>query len=281
MWSVDRPPFTSEEAFAAFISKIRDRDLRHRLEDVAEYISIQAISYAKRAAASKLHLVQSAANVNGTVTAEEMVSLYDYRMATKGGSWRHIYDATKLLPKHGICPFCDHRPVSTLDHLLPKRLFPTLAVAPDNLVGACADCNKLKLDFAPVAESEVFLHPYFDRIETRRWLTAEVVEGPVAAVIFRPQPVVEWSTILNERVRRQFHRLGLGRLYGAQAAREISAQALLLSKIYDRSGAAAVRAELVQQAETREAISLNSWQGVTYRALSACNWFCNGGFSGA
>jgi hypothetical protein len=279
MWSVVRPPFTSDEVFTTCVSKVRDRDLKNRLLGVAEYISVQAMIYTKRAATSSLYLVKPTDNVNDAVTTEEMVALYDYRMVAKGGSGRHIYDAMKLLPKH--CPFCDHRPVSTLDHLLPKRLFPALAVAPDNLVGACADCNKLKLDFAPAEANEVFLHPYFDRIETRRWLTAEVIEGPVAAVIFRSQPVVEWSAILNERVCRQFRRLGLGRLYGAQAAREISAQALLLSKIYDRSGAAAVRAELLQQAETREALSLNSWQGVTYRALSACNWFCNGGFYGA
>ena len=41
------------------------------------------------------------------------------RMAGKNGPGRHFYNAIKLLPKQGICPFCDHRPVSTLDHLLP------------------------------------------------------------------------------------------------------------------------------------------------------------------
>ena len=93
----------------------------------------------------------------GSVTTDEMVSVYDQRMAGKKGPGRHVYDAIKLLPKQGICPFCDHRPVSTLDHLLPKRLFPALAVTPDNLVGACADCNKTKLAFAPAAAEEVFL----------------------------------------------------------------------------------------------------------------------------
>jgi hypothetical protein len=201
-------------------------------------------------------------------------------MAGKKGPGRHIYDAIKLLPKHGICPFCDHRPVSTLDHVLPKRLFPTLAVTPDNLVGACADCNKTKLTFAPTVAEEVFLHPYFDHVEGERWLAARVIEGPVAAVIFKTQAVITWPNVLNERVRRQFRMLGLASLYGAQAAREISAQAHLLGKIYDSRGADGVHQELAGQAATREAVRLNSWQAVTYRALSECDWFCDGGFRG-
>ena len=281
MWCVNRPLFDATVTFAACISQIRDRELKRRLEDVADDVAIEAATYAERADAAELHLVPQAINVAGMVTADEMVKVYDQRMAGKKGPGRHVYDAIRLLPKQGICPFCDHRPVSTLDHLLPKRLFPALAVAPDNLVGACADCNKAKLAFAPAVAEEVVLHPYFDDVEGERWLEARVVEGPVAAVIFRTQAVAAWPDALNGRVRRQFRRLGLAPLYGAQAAREISSQAQLLGDIHDSFGAVGVREELTRQAETREAVRLNSWQAVTYRALSECEWFCDGGFRGA
>lgn len=280
MWRVDRPPFDAGETFAACISRVQDDDLKQRLRNVAHHVEGEAASYAEHAEAAELHLVAQTADVAGSVTTEEMVSVYDQRMAGKKGPGRHVYDALKLLPKQGVCPFCDHRPVSTLDHLLPKRLFPALAVAPDNLIGACADCNKMKLAFAPAAAEEVFLHPYFDDVEAQRWLAAQVVEGPVAAVIFRTRTVASWPNALNERVRRQFRVLGLARLYGAQAAREISGQAHLLRDIHDSRGADGVRGELMRQAETREAIRLNSWQAVTYRTLSECDWFCDGGFRG-
>jgi 5-methylcytosine-specific restriction endonuclease McrA len=251
------------------------------LEDIADQVATEAAAYAEHAEAAELHLVPQAADVAGTVTTDEMVKVYDQRMAGKKGPGRHVYDAIKLLPKQGICPFCDHRPVSTLDHLLPKRLFPALAVAPNNLVGACADCNKAKLAVAPTAEEEVVLHPYFDNVEAERWLDARVVEGPVAAVIFRTQAVAAWPEALNVRVRRQFRMMGLAQLYGAQAAREISGQAQLLGHIHDSRGADGVREDLIRQAETREAVRLNSWQAVTYRTLSECDWFCDGGFRGA
>jgi 5-methylcytosine-specific restriction endonuclease McrA len=281
MWCVDRPPFDAGKTFAICISRVQDEDLKRRLTAIADHVKAEATIYAERAEAAELHLVAQTAGVAGSVTTDEMVSVYDQRMAGKKGPGRHVYDAIKLLPKQGICPFCDHRPVSTLDHLLPKRLFPTLAVTPDNLVGACADCNKTKLAFAPAAAEEVFLHPYFDDVEAERWLAAQVVKGPVAAVIFRTRPVASWPDALNKRVRRQFRMLGLAQLYGAQAAREISGQSQLLGDIYDSRDAVRVREELTRQAETREAVRLNSWQAVTYRTLSECDWFCDGGFRGA
>jgi 5-methylcytosine-specific restriction endonuclease McrA len=250
------------------------------LESIVDDVANEAAVYAERAEDSELHLVPQASNVCGTVTKDEMVDVYEQRLAGKNGPGRHFYDAIKLLPRQGICPFCDHRPVSTLDHLLPKTFYPALSVAPDNLVGACADCNKAKLSFAPAAAEEVFVHPYFDDIETERWLAAQVVEGPVAAVVFRTQAIAAWPDELNERVRMQFKMLGLAPLYGAQAAREISDQAQLLETIHDSCGADGVREELRQQAKTREAARLNSWQAVTYRTLSESDWFCDGGFRG-
>jgi hypothetical protein len=279
MWSVDRPQFQAGETLAACISRVKDIGLKRRLEHIAPHVETEAADYADRARAGELHLVAQTADVAGMVTTDEMVDVYDQRMAGKKGPGRHVYDAIKLLPRHGICPFCDHRPVSTLDHLLPKRLFPAIAVAPDNLVGACADCNKLKLSFAPSAPEEVLIHPYFDDVEAERWLAAQVVEGPVAAVVFRTRAVAAWPDLLNGRVRRQFRMLGLGPLYGAQAAREISGQAQLLGNIYESRGANGVREELTRQAESREVVRLNSWQAVAYRALSECDWFCQGGFA--
>lgn len=280
MWCVSRPPFDTDETFAACISRVQDRGLKSRLLAVASHVKTEADNYVVYAEAAQLHLVAQTVGVAGMITTDEMVDVYDQRMAGKKGPGRHVYDAIKLLPKQGICPFCDHRPVSTLDHLLPKRLFPALAVAPDNLVGACADCNKTKLAFAPKVAEEVFLHPYFDDLESGQWLAAKVVQGSVAAVVFHTKAVPSWASALNERVRRQFRMLGLGSLYGAQAAREISSQAQLLGDIYESRSANGVKEELVRQAKTREAVRPNSWQAVTYRALGDCHWFCNGGFRG-
>lgn len=280
MRRVPRPTVSARDSYSTCISRVRNPDLKRRLRSVADHVATQSVNYQICASATRLDLIRQTENVANVVTTKEMVAVYDQRMAGKKGPGRHIYDKIKSLPQFGICPFCDHRPVSTLDHLLPKGLFPDFAVTPDNLIGACADCNKLKLDFAPLTEADVLLHPYFDNVENGRWLTAEVVEGRVAAVLFRTKPVAEWPSVLNDRVKQQFKMLGLSSLYGAQAAREISEQAFLLGNIHDSSGMDYVRAELIGQAQSREYAYLNSWRAVMCRALGESDWFCDGGFRG-
>lgn len=280
MRCVPRPEVSARDSFTTSISLVRDADLKKRLQSVTDHVVKQSVSYEIHASAARLDLIQQTDNVANVVTTKEMVAVYDQRMASKKGPGRHIYDKIKSQPRFGICPFCDHRPVSTLDHLLPKGLFPDFAVTPDNLIGACSDCNKSKLDFAPLTESDVLLHPYFDNIENGRWLTAEVVKGRVAAVLFRTQLVAEWPEVLNARVKQQFNIFGLSSLYGAQAAREISEQAFLLGRIYDSGGAVGVRAELLGQAQSRGHAYLNGWRAVMCRALSESDWFCDEGFRG-
>jgi 5-methylcytosine-specific restriction endonuclease McrA len=278
MWRVERPVFDAVDTYRKCISKVRETALSERLRSIVTDVADSAAEYANCAQAAALYAVSQTSGMIGNVSVDELVAVYTDRMAKKDAPGRDIYDAIKLLPKYGVCPFCGHRSIATLDHVLPKTLFPVLAVAPDNLVGCCSDCNKEKLSLAPTVEEDAFLHPYFECAETKRWLVGEVIEGSVAAIVFGTRNVEGWTDAFNERIRRQFRCLGLQKLYGDQAAREISDQSLLLGRIYDGLGSDGVRSEMVKQAETREAHQLNSWQAATFRALSQSEWFCDGGF---
>ncbi|WP_299615312.1 HNH endonuclease [Pelagibius sp.] len=278
MWNVTRPEFSAKETYEICISKVKNRDLKKRLNVVSSSIVEAAKDYAERAENAELHLVSQSDGVVGLVTTKEMVAVYDGRMAVQRGPGRSIYDKLKALPELGVCPFCDHGPVSTLDHILPKSLYPVLAVTPDNLVGSCKDCNTAKLTAVPTCERDATLHPYFDDISAERWLGASVVEKNVPAVTFHSIPVDSWPDALNARIRKQFRVLGLGLLYASQAAREISGQREDLIRIFDARGADGVREELEHKAETWRAYRLNCWQAATYRALSESPWYCGGGF---
>jgi hypothetical protein len=278
MWSVERPEFDATETFELCISRIQNQSLKRRLTEIIEDISEAALEYAEHAENGTLYLIARDTDVAGIVTTEEMVAIYNDRMVGKGGQGRAVYDALKSLPEYGICPYCDHGTVSTLDHVLPKILFPTLAVTPDNLVGSCKDCNKAKLTAAPTCAEDTVLHPYFEDISEARWLGAGVVEAEVAAVIFYTIPVGVWPSELNARIGNQFHRLGLGRLYASQAAREISGQRKDLIRVFDARGEVGVREELLHKSETWWDYRPNCWQAVAYLALSRNDWYCRGGF---
>ena len=279
MRPVVRPSQSAEDTYGLCIGGVKDKELRTRLESIAGDIVNAACDYADRATMRMLHLIPQDEDVSGIVSKDEMISVYDNRMAHKQSRGRPIYDALRGLPDNGICPFCDHGPVSTLDHILPKSLYPALVVAPDNLVGACRECNSLKLNSAPSEARDVPIHPYFDDISEGRWLRAGVVAGTIPAVVFWVQCMDEWTDELNERVARQFECLQLGRLYSSQAAREIAGQRSNLMIIYNARGEAGVREELQDRAKSWEEYNANSWQAVAFEALSESEWYCKEGFA--
>lgn len=275
---MEKPTIDAGETFATCISRVRNPEMKSNLLAIRADIETAENEYSEMAENGELHIFPQIDTV-GLVPGSEMVKTYEGRMAKKGQPGRPIYDQIKLLPENDRCPFCDHRNISTLDHVLPKQHYPILAVTPINLVACCSDCNKLKLDVAPTNKSDIIIHPYFDVVNNRKWLNAEVIESSPAALIFNVIEVAEWDNTLNERVTHHFILLDLANLYSKQAAREMSDIRLNLQRHFDLGGAEAVRTELKFQWESRRANRINSWQTATYEALSKSDWFCETGFA--
>src|SRR6267378_3355795 len=161
-----RLPKPADDALVVFrlcISRVRQAGLRARLRAIAPTVATAAVQYDAAASAALLHTIPEQTGV-GNVTAAEMSTTYAQRMARNAAPGRSVYDRLMTAPTHGLCPLCGQRVVSTLDHHLPKERFSAVVVAPANLVPACADCNKLKLDVAPSTAEEQTLHPYFDDV---------------------------------------------------------------------------------------------------------------------
>ena len=278
MRAVARPAFGAKQTYAQCISRVRNGDLKARLEGIMDNVVEAGTQYSIHAQDGALHRVTRSDTIGGVVTKKEIVNVYDGRMARKGSPGRSIYDAIKALPEFGICPLCYHGTVSTLDHVLPKSLFSILSVTPDNLVGACRDCNANKLSIAPTGPENAPLHPYFDDVSGERWLMGCVIEGAVAAVAFHVIYVRSWSGELNARVKSHFDTLRLASLYGSQAAQVISGQRENLLQVFNAEGEFGVRKELRQQLRSWEVYDVNCWQAVTYRALLESKWYCRKGF---
>src|SRR5215469_13437287 len=99
MWTVERPTFDASETFKTCISHIKNAGLRKRLISVEPTIAAAASDYEAKADARALNLIATAQTVAGIVTKDEMVGVYDQRMAGKNSPGRAIYDQIKLLPK--------------------------------------------------------------------------------------------------------------------------------------------------------------------------------------
>jgi len=209
-----------------------------------------------------------------------MEAVYTQRMAKKGSPGRDTYDELISAPSQGRCPLCGGRLVTTLDHHLPKALYPALAVAPLNLVPSCGDCNKAKLALVPRNAADVSLHPYFDHIDDERWLRADVDETRPAALVFRVEaPGGMWGDLMQRRVRNHFGTFGLAELYATLAAEELLNIRHQLTDLYATAGVDGVRSQLQDRALSCGQARRNGWRTAAYEAWSASEWFCNGGFA--
>src|SRR5258708_4576680 len=133
MWSLPHPNVTAAEAFAASVSKVRSKELRDRLERSAIDVAQKALTFEASGNAEQLYALTTDQFQLTLVTSDEMTSLYQSGMVRFNSGARYIYEKIKLAPPHGRCPYCNQRRVYSLDHFLPKSVFPALAVTPLNL----------------------------------------------------------------------------------------------------------------------------------------------------
>lgn len=149
---------------------------------------------------------------------------------------------------------------------------------PLNLVPACSDCNKAKLDARPATIEDVPLHPYYDDLGEAIWLQATVMESAPAAVRFGITRPAGWDDTLAARVANHFRTLGLGRLFASEAADELVNVRHQLAMLRNADSDDAVREELGRRMASCAVARPNGWRAATYRAWHGSDWFCDGGF---
>jgi hypothetical protein len=278
MWPLARPAHSARSAYTTCISRVRNAGLAARLSAATTTIVNASASFDHAAARGNLHQIPSSAIVAPDITTDEMGKVYTQRMAKNGAPGRDIYDEIFGSSPQGRCPLCAQRPVATLDHHLPKAHYPALAVAPLNLLPACSDCNKAKLDAIPTCAEEVALHPYYDDLGDDVWLVARVVESRPTALRFRVVVPAAWSPVLAARVLNHFRSLGLAALYASEVAEELINIRHQLVILRASDATAGVRDELQRRALSCAIGRQNGWRAAAYRAWHASDWFCDGGF---
>ncbi len=272
------PGVSARLSYTTSISRVRDSDLKGRLHAIVANVVNASDHFARSATSGRITSISPAVSV-GVVTGAELHAVYRDRFAKLRSPGRLYYDQIITSAPSGKCPLCAHRDVATLDHFLPQTFHPALVVTPLNLVPACSDCNKTKLNATPASEETVTLHPYFDNVEADEWLVAEIRETSPASVHFRVEPPTHWSSVLAARVTNHFDFFGLAELYSAQAAEELLNIRFYLQKLFDMGGVAGVTAHLNEMSASRARAHVNSWQTAAYKAFAASSWFCEGGFT--
>jgi hypothetical protein len=269
----------AEDVFLGCISKVKDKGLKAKLTTIKADIVKQDRDFVRAGGKAKYFELPSHTTV-GAVTLKEMVAVYDQRMVPLSSPGRVYYDKIMALATHEMCPICGHGRVMSLDHYMPKMLFPGLAVSPRNLLPSCSDCNKAKLDSVPTCESKQTINPYYDNCDGEVWLTAKVKKVVPVVIEFSVSPPKSWTRAMARRARYHFAVFKLGRMYSSQAAVEVLDRREELANLLKAAGPSEVKKHLASEAASRTANRRNSWRAALYRALFASNWFCSVGCKG-
>ncbi|MDD5384272.1 MAG: hypothetical protein PHG89_05260 [Gallionella sp.] len=266
------------DVFNVCISKVKNANLKTRLQGVRGLVAAAAVNYDAAASSVKLHTIKRQGKV-GEVSKDEMVSVYTYRMVSNKQPGRIVYDQIINAPKYQRCPLCDIGTVNTLDHHLPKTEYLKLTVTPNNLVPSCMWCQGAKKTGYPESAEEQTIHPYFDDFESEVWLYAEVIQGSPAAFRYLADPPAAWGSIVKKRLNYHLATFELPVLYSSNAGSELSGIRTRLGRLLSSGGRDAVRRHLQEEAESWETEFKNSWKAAMYRAAAASDWFCDGGFA--
>lgn len=276
MWNVVYPGFKADETYQKCVRGCGDEEFQSSLMELADQVKASAMDYVERAKDNRLYEIKN--KIDCATKERRLKSVYDNGMRDKRSPGRAIYDELMSLPDDSRCPFCGHRSISGLDHILPKAKYPIFSVVPDNLVAICTSCNSIKDDTSPTSQNDGILHPYFDSIDGCQWLHANVNEGNHAVVEFYVKSIEDWSDALNARIVNQFQLLKLNELYSAQAVQEMSSIKPSLQEHFENGGSSFVRQELHRQWQSWKSVRSNSWQTACYMALKESDWYCSIGY---
>ncbi len=274
MISIPRPADDAVHVYRACAKRTRDISLKISLLNESQRVGVRSTQYLTQAPLGELYSIVAEAPVN--VTSEQMSQLYDRVLV--GGGERDIYDRLQSAARFRRCPLCGQRDVKTLDHYLPKSLFPEFAVFPSNLVPCCSDCNKAKHDHQPTSPAEQTFHPYFDNWDGHEILIATVNIAARVEVRFSIIKSPTFSPEYFVRAQHHFQLLDLGALYAAHAALELVQKKSDFRKTYTAGGSEELRQELRFEADSRSTPFPNAWQPALYRSLASSCEFCAGGF---
>lgn len=268
------------------VNSILDHNLRNRLLLVEAAIGAAATDYELKAHAEELYLIEPNSCENddlalGTVTKSELKSVYSSHMVGRGKPARDIYDLLLSRAPLGRCPFCGFGHATTLDHYLPKTLYPQLSVLPLNLIPSCKDCNTGKsAAIATTGESQT-LHPYFDQHNyiNEQWLYAEVMQTDPVSMHFFVRAPDHWNNLSKARVQAHFDDFKLASRCSVEASNQLACLSDSLKSYQALLGPIGVRQSLLIEAQSHANQHSNSWQTAMYQALSSSDWYCEGGFA--
>lgn len=249
----------------------RNIDLRQRIINSTNYIYEKSNIYDSLSSQKSWHLINKN-EYPAQLTHDEMTKLYTDKFVVQKQIREKYYDKIMSLCADGLCPICGIGYVSTLDHYLPKSIYPIYSITPSNLIPVCRDCNISKSDKPINSEFDAVLNPYYDTKLNEIWIEASIsLQNNTITIVYNvigKKPNI-WSDIQYKRAKKHFEIFKLKKALSVQAISEIENNKFAWNTMLDTANDDFLKAYLEMQLESFERHDINSWRSVLYRALIA------------
>ena len=277
MWPLPRPEINAADTLLASTTGMTRTVRKALILGATEDILKAESEYAEAAEnGDLLELTHLKDTEIVSLLRDALVHAYDDGLV-QSTAGRILYDRLRAAAPDARCPMCGHGDVDTIDHYLPKRMFPCLALVPLNLIPCCSKCNHGKGDKLPKSSTEQPLHPYFDDLGNDRWLFARVIESEPARTEFFIRHPAAWSADLAARADFHFRDFKIAGRYANQAARRMNGMRRRLVDLLEVDGAQGVRDHLSAEAESQALAHPNTWETALFFGLAESLWYTAGG----
>lgn len=150
----------------------------------------------------------------------------------------------------------------SLDHFLPKSLYPSLSITDINLLPSCTDCNKDKLN-----SDDIYINYYFEDIDDKCYLSCHPIFKEKDVIFdYRLDKPSTWDNDKFQRLSNQFNKTNLLKYYAEQAQIEFSRkQRSFIRLAHQPSSLENELKDLVSDEES--VLGINSLQSALWRGL--------------
>ncbi|ANY75965.1 hypothetical protein BBD41_27200 [Paenibacillus ihbetae] len=167
------PQLDSFEVYMQIKDNARDPDKKKRLIDLENKVFSRYEVYQ-----SKVNNLESISESDIT-DEDDIKALESCYTRNKDGYLEGEVVATIIAlqsPQHkNSCPYCGMDKPRTIDHYLPKSIFPEFSIYPPNLIPCCGYCNSKKSKKWLKNGQRLFLNFYYDQIVTTKFLYASLI----------------------------------------------------------------------------------------------------------
>lgn len=210
-------------------------------------------------------------------TKEDLLWLYEYKLLK--GNAREVYNQIIASAHLQKCPYCCVGEASTLDHYLPKSIYPIYSILPLNLIPSCDSCNRYKSDAVFDTVESQMLNPYFDDLSGIDWLVVTLLESSPLGVKYEINSDIQAEDpVMYSRLCLYLSQLKLYDIFRNNAISELEEVYLSHELVFKTQGSCGLKQELESRYLSLKRANNNPWKVFLYKSLMESSWYCESYF---